>query len=131
MILPFSIPIPIPIPTTMPLLTLTLALTLSLLRGTVASTPLRSPDLLRLHQQLVEIESISGNERAVGDWLSKSLVDQGYHVERQSVDEDPERFNVFAWPGHDRDPAVLLTSHIDTVSAYPSPRPFHPSLVSP
>ncbi|KAF2212931.1 hypothetical protein CERZMDRAFT_111918 [Cercospora zeae-maydis SCOH1-5] len=79
---------------------------------------LLGPDLVDFHQALVEIESISGNEKAVGDWLYESLVNQGYHAERQYVSNDPERFNVLAWPGHNRNPPVVLSSHIDTVPPF-------------
>lgn len=72
-------------------------------------------DLVDFHKSLVEIESISGNEKEVGDWLYDSLISQEYHAEKQYVSKDPERFNVYAWPGDNRDPAVILSSHIDTV----------------
>lgn len=81
----------------------------------LSSHALLRPDVVRLHQSLVEIESISGHEQAVGDWLYHSLIQQGYHAEKQYVSRDPERFNVYAWPGENRDPPVMLTSHIDTV----------------
>ncbi|KAM3414586.1 putative carboxypeptidase [Cercospora zeina] len=81
-------------------------------------TLLLGPDLVDFHKALVEIESISGNEKAVGEWLCESLVNQGYHAERQYVSKDPERFNIFAWPGHNRDPPVILSSHIDTVPPF-------------
>lgn len=73
-------------------------------------------DLYAFHKNLTQIESISGNEKEVGEWLEHSLVSQGYHVERQIVGEDPLRFNVLAWPGSKRDAKVLISSHIDTVS---------------
>lgn len=73
-------------------------------------------DLVAFHRNLTEIESISGNEKHVGDWLASSLKAQGYNVEKQYISKDPERFNVFAWPGDNRDAPVVVTSHIDTVS---------------
>ena len=73
-------------------------------------------DLFSLHKNLVEIESITGNEAPVGEWLATNLESQGYTVERQYVSRDPPRFNVLAWPGKIREAPVLLTSHIDTVS---------------
>ncbi len=74
-------------------------------------------DLIGLHKNLTSIESITGNEKAVGDWLYSSLQLQGYKVEKQYVEKEPARFNVFAWPGVARESAkVLVTSHIDTVS---------------
>ena len=78
---------------------------------------LLTDDLIGFHKKLVEIESISGNEKAIGDWLSDALVSQGYHTEKQYLSKDPERFNVYAWPGHNRDAPVVLSSHIDTVRA--------------
>lgn len=72
-------------------------------------------DLLTFHKNLVEIESISGNEKPVGDWLVNSLQSQGYNVEKQYLSREPERFNVLAWPGDERDAKVMLSSHIDTV----------------
>jgi acetylornithine deacetylase len=73
-------------------------------------------DLFAFHKNLTQIESISGNEKEVGEWLAHSLTSQGYHVEKQVVAKDPLRFNVLAWPGSIRDAEVLISSHIDTVS---------------
>ncbi|GAM83438.1 hypothetical protein ANO11243_014260 [Dothideomycetidae sp. 11243] len=70
-------------------------------------------DLIGLHKNLTEIESISGNELKVGKWLASSLKDQGYTVELQEVEKD--RYNVLAWPGDTRNARLLITSHIDTV----------------
>jgi acetylornithine deacetylase len=74
-------------------------------------------DLLGFHKNLTRIESITGNEKEVGEWLYGSLASQGYHVEKQVLSEDPLRFNVLAWPGSKREAEVLISSHIDTVSA--------------
>ena len=73
-------------------------------------------DLFEFHKNLTQIESISGNEKEVGEWLADSLTSQGYQVEKQVVSKDPLRFNVLAWPGSKREAAVLISSHIDTVS---------------
>jgi hypothetical protein len=70
--------------------------------------------LVQLHQRLVEIESISGNEKAVGEWLANYLDEQGFTVSKQYV--SPDRFNVLAYPGTDNKTKILVTSHIDTVS---------------
>jgi len=72
-----------------------------------------SLDVLALHKSLVEIESISGNEKEVGDWLSGYLQDHGFKVEKQQVAENS--FNVFAYVDGHRDSKLLVTSHIDTV----------------
>src|SRR5439155_23776444 len=67
------------------------------------------------------IESITGNEEQVGNYLFDHLSGLaarfGGRVERMEV--EPHRFNVFAQFG-DR-PAVTLSTHIDTVP------PFFPS----
>lgn len=74
-------------------------------------------DLFAFHKNLTSIESISGNEKAVGEWLVSSLESQGYTVEKQILSKDPMRFNVLAWPGANRETDLLLSSHIDTVSS--------------
>ncbi|KAF4555359.1 Peptidase family M20/M25/M40-like protein 2 [Elsinoe fawcettii] len=81
---------------------------------TLASS--RTSDLVNLHKNLTQIESISGNELAVGQWLTHSLESQGYHVEAQEVSKD--RYNILAWPGDKRNPRLLITSHIDTVPPF-------------
>ena len=85
--------------------------------------------LLSLHQKLVEIESITGNEHGVGVYLHNYLIKHNFTVERQSVgtssddlnsrqsDKKP-RFNVFAYPGEKRQTRVLVSTHIDTVPPY-------------
>jgi acetylornithine deacetylase len=71
-----------------------------------------------LHKTLVNIESITGNEKAAGDWLAGYLESQGLVVEKQHVAGD--RFNVLAYPSSAdvRSPRTLLTSHIDTVPPF-------------
>jgi len=73
-----------------------------------------------LTRALVDIESITGNERNIGDYLAERLSDLAFrhdgHVERMPV--EPERDNVFASFG---DPVVTLSTHMDTVP------PFYPS----
>ena len=73
-------------------------------------------DLIAFHKNLTQIESITYNEEAVGNWLVSSLEGQGYHVEKQFVDEKARRFNVYAYPGETRETKLLVSSHIDTVS---------------
>jgi acetylornithine deacetylase len=70
-------------------------------------------ELLYLHRKLVEIESISGNEKRVGDWLAPYLEEHGLTVEKQHVSKD--RFNLLAYPGKESKTKILVTSHIDTV----------------
>ncbi|ORX99451.1 putative peptidase [Basidiobolus meristosporus CBS 931.73] len=79
-----------------------------------------SSDLLDLHKQLVEIESISGNEAKVGEFLASYLQSHGWTIERQEVEGingGPARFNIFAHTGN-KNPKVILNSHLDTVPPY-------------
>jgi acetylornithine deacetylase len=70
-------------------------------------------ELSRLHQQMVEIQSISGDEHAIGEFLHSYLKTHNYSVELQRVGH--RRFNVLAYRGSERNTKILLTSHIDTV----------------
>jgi acetylornithine deacetylase len=72
-------------------------------------------DLIALTRALIDIESVTGNERAVGDFLFEYLSRLG-PVEQIPVEGD--RFNLFASWG---EPEVVLSTHIDTVP------PFFPS----
>ena len=72
-------------------------------------------DLVALTRRMVDIESISGNERAVGEFLFTHLSSLGYATTRMEV--SPERFNVFATvPG--RKPSVVFSTHMDTVPPF-------------
>src|SRR5215475_11475347 len=63
-----------------------------------------------LTKKLMEIPSVTGNEKAIGEFLSSYLASLGYRVERQSVSAD--RFNLLAFAGEAR---VFFCTHIDTV----------------
>jgi acetylornithine deacetylase len=72
-------------------------------------------DVVSLTRRLVDIESISGNERAVGEFLLAHLSSLGYSATRMEV--TPERFNVYASvPG--RKPDVVFSTHMDTVPPF-------------
>lgn len=77
-------------------------------------------DLFQLTRALIDIDSVTGRERAVGDFLFdhlSALAERtGGTVERMPVAED--RFNLFASWGQ---PEIVLSTHIDTVP------PFFPS----
>lgn len=73
-------------------------------------------ELISLHKSLVETESISGNETAVGQFLAEYLAQSGFTVETQTVGRGRE--NIYAYFGETRNTSVLLTSHIDTVPPY-------------
>ena len=74
-------------------------------------------DVVALTRALVDIESITGGESAVGGWLFDYLgrlaSAQGGHVEKMEV--EPDRFNVFARWGS---PIVTLSTHMDTVPPF-------------
>jgi len=72
-------------------------------------------DLVSLTRRMVDVESISGNERAVGEFLLAHLASLGYSATRMEV--SPERFNVYsAVPG--RKPDVVFSTHMDTVPPF-------------
>jgi acetylornithine deacetylase len=76
-------------------------------------------ELYSLHEELVNIPSISGDEVECAKFISEYLSELGYNVEEIPVGETGT-FNVFAYPQELKDegvwPEVLITSHIDTVS---------------
>jgi acetylornithine deacetylase len=77
--------------------------------------------LFALTRALIDIDSTTGREREIGDFLFRHLEDlvdrfDGGAVEKMPVEGD--RFNVFAAWG---EPAVVLSTHMDTVP------PFFPS----
>jgi len=72
-------------------------------------------DLVSLTRRMVDIESTSGNERAVGEFLLAHLTSLGYAVTRMEV--SPERFNVYA-AVHGRKPDVVFSTHMDTVPPF-------------
>ncbi|RCI09075.1 hypothetical protein L249_5129 [Ophiocordyceps polyrhachis-furcata BCC 54312] len=88
----------------------------------LSSAPAYRDDLLSLHRLLVSIESITGNEAAVGRFLEGYLVEKGYEVTRQRVGAaKDDRFNVLARLGNGSSgnrPRVVISSHIDVVPPY-------------
>ena len=73
-------------------------------------------DLFALSRQLIDIESITGNEAAVGEAIARELTALGYAVERMPVEGD--RLNVWAThPDHPR-PELVLSTHMDTVPPF-------------
>lgn len=73
-------------------------------------------DVVRFTRELVDIESISGNEGQVGEFLYEALRRNGYDAEKIPV--EPGRNNVFAaWPCRPN-PAVVLSTHMDTVPPF-------------
>jgi len=78
--------------------------------------------LLALHKSLIEIESITGHEHDVTQYLTDYLELQNFTVERQEVGPGIEgrgkRENILAYFGKERETRVLVSSHIDTVPPF-------------
>ena len=70
-------------------------------------------ELFELTRTLVNIESITGNEKACAAMLRDYLAERGFRVELQPV--GPERANVLALRGR---PEVVLSTHVDTVPPF-------------
>jgi acetylornithine deacetylase len=73
-------------------------------------------DAVTLTRQLVDIESISGNEAAVGNYLYGELCRLGYQMQKMPVEGD--RFNVYAKREEHPHPEVVFSSHMDTVPPF-------------
>lgn len=94
-------------------------------------TVISKDPLLSFHRNLVEIESISGNEHDVGVFLAEYLEARNFTVIKQKVppvdkkedlnteSSSKTRYNIYAYPSsHSESPSVLVTSHIDTVPPF-------------
>jgi acetylornithine deacetylase len=80
-------------------------------------------DAVTLTRQLIDIESISGNEAAVGNYLFGELCRLGYQTRKMPV--EGERFNVYATPPEagsqelEADfPNIVFSTHMDTVPPF-------------
>jgi acetylornithine deacetylase len=73
-------------------------------------------DPVALTRQLIDIESVTGKEGAAATFLASYLEELGYVVERMPV--EGERFNVFAKPADVDHPALVFSTHIDTVPPF-------------
>jgi acetylornithine deacetylase/succinyl-diaminopimelate desuccinylase-like protein len=71
-------------------------------------------NLFALTSQLIDIPSVTGNEAAVGQFLSSFLRKLGYQVEMQEV--ATERFNVIATTTEK--PRIVFSTHMDTVPPF-------------
>lgn len=70
-------------------------------------------ELLELTKALVNIESVTGDEKACAEFLRAYLAAKNFQVELQPV--TPGRSNVFAFRGT---PEVVLSTHLDTVPPF-------------
>lgn len=73
-------------------------------------------DAVTFTRQLVDIESISGNEAAVGNYLYGELCRIGYQTKKIPVEGD--RFDVFAVHPDHPNPIVVFSTHMDTVPPF-------------
>ncbi len=73
-------------------------------------------DVFALTRKLIDIESTTGQEAAVGEALASELAILGYDVERMPVEGD--RFNVWATHPHHPRPELVLSTHMDTVPPF-------------
>jgi acetylornithine deacetylase len=80
------------------------------------SAILSNMDAVTLTRQLVDIESITGNEAAVGNYLYGELCRLGYQTAKMQVEAN--RFNVYATSMEHPDPAIVLSTHMDTVPPF-------------
>jgi acetylornithine deacetylase len=76
-------------------------------------------DLAAFTRQIVDIESITGNEGAVGNFLGGELGRRGFQIE--TIPVEGARRNVFATSPDRPRPAIVFSTHMDTVP------PFMPS----
>jgi acetylornithine deacetylase len=80
-------------------------------------------DPIQLTRELIDIESITYNEGAVGIYLAEFLAGRGFTVERTPVAQPSEsrykgeRFNVYAG-ATGQTPDVVLSTHMDTVPPF-------------
>lgn len=84
---------------------------------------LSSLDPIRFTRELVEIESTTYHEGAVGDFLADFLGRRGWSVEKTAVPQPPdsgatgERWNVYADIAG-QTPELVFSTHMDTVPPY-------------
>jgi acetylornithine deacetylase len=73
-------------------------------------------DLVALTRQLVDIESITGNEALVGDVIHSELRRLGYDANKLPVEGN--RYNVYATSPQQSKPVIVFSTHMDTVPPF-------------
>jgi acetylornithine deacetylase len=73
-------------------------------------------DVVAFTRQLVDIESITGNEGPIGDFLQRELSALGF--ESRKVQVEGARCNVFATSPGQPEPAIVFSTHMDTVPPF-------------
>jgi acetylornithine deacetylase len=71
-------------------------------------------DVNELTRKLIDIPSVTGDEKVIGMFLKSHLESLGYAVQMHEV--APDRFNVFATTN--APPRIVLSTHMDTVPPY-------------
>ncbi len=77
-------------------------------------------DPIQLTRRLIDIESVTYNEGAVGVFLAEFLAGRSFTVERMPVEQPEgksERFNIYAGIAG-QTPDVVLSTHMDTVPPF-------------
>jgi acetylornithine deacetylase len=80
------------------------------------SAMLSSMDAVTLTRELIDIESITGNEEAVGNYLYGELCRIGYQTSKMPV--EGTRFNVYATAPDHTQPTIVFSTHMDTVPPF-------------
>jgi acetylornithine deacetylase len=80
------------------------------------ATMVDAKDVFALTRQLVDIESITGNEGPVGDFLHHELCRLGYQARKVPV--EGARANVYATLPEQAHPAVVFSTHMDVVPPF-------------
>jgi len=73
-------------------------------------------DAVTFTRQLIDIESITGNEAAIGNYLYGELCRVGYQTGKMAVEAD--RFNVYATHPDHPNPTIVFSTHMDTVPPF-------------
>jgi acetylornithine deacetylase len=73
-------------------------------------------DVAAFTRQLVDIESITGNEARVADVLHRELSRLGYRTEKMPVEGD--RCNIWATSPQQPRPEIVFSTHMDTVPPF-------------
>jgi acetylornithine deacetylase len=73
-------------------------------------------DVVALTRQLVNIESITGNEAHVGDVIHSELLRLGYQADKLPVEGN--RRNVYATSPQQPRPTIVFSTHMDTVPPF-------------
>jgi acetylornithine deacetylase len=73
-------------------------------------------DVVAFTRQLVDIESITGNEALVGDVVHSELCRMGYQANKIPV--EGKRCNVYATSPQQPKPMIVFSTHMDTVPPF-------------